>query len=105
MKFPLHRIEIETDSEQELDRAIQRELNSLPTVVQQAYSDQDRFSFRLAIENFIVGLLKEIKTTPLRSRHWQAPRYTLILQWEKTQGLINFNGQEIVIPFTDHDIN
>lgn len=101
MKFPLYTFEVETNSEKDFVRSIQRELNSLPSVVERNISDRDRLAFRLTLEDFVVGLLKEMTPRQSLSRLWMTPSYTLLVQIEKTQASIFFNGQEKIIRFTE----
>lgn len=99
MQFPLHQFEIETDSDKSLAGLVMREIHSLPAIVKLEFSDADRFAFRLILEEYVVGLLKEMQASALRSRHWTTPCYRLVVLFERGQITINFNGQEKVISY------
>lgn len=105
MKFPLHKFEIETDSDKELDRHIRREIHSLPMSVKQEFSDAERFAFQLILEEYVVGLLKELKSASLRTRHWMTTGYRLIVIFERGQITISFNGQEKVLRYPKAEHN
>ena len=99
MKSPLHRFEIETDSDEELDRHIRREIHSLPTSVQREFSDAERFGFQLILEEYVVGLLKEMQAVALRTRHRMTVGNRLVVVFEKRLITISFNGQEKVLHY------
>ncbi|WP_417397640.1 hypothetical protein [Gimesia chilikensis] len=99
MKFPLHRFEIETDSERQLSGEVQRELLSVPKIVKQEFSEQEWFAFQLVLEEYVVELLKERRSAALRSRHGIAGTCQLSVLFEQRQILISFNGQEKVLQY------
>ncbi|MCA9004623.1 MAG: hypothetical protein KDA70_05060 [Planctomycetaceae bacterium] len=99
MKFPLHTFEVSSPSEKDFIRLLQKAMNRLPSVVEQEISDADRFRFRLILEDYVVGLLKDMQAIQQLSRKWTPSDYVIIVQYEKTQGTICFNGQEQVIHF------
>ncbi|WP_417388982.1 hypothetical protein [Gimesia sp.] len=99
MKFPLYTFEVTSPSEKEFVRLLQRALNSLPAVVEQEISAADRFRIRLMLEDYVVGLLKDVRALQPLSRNWIRSDYLIIVQFEKTQATICFNGQELVIRF------
>ncbi|QDT86840.1 hypothetical protein [Gimesia chilikensis] len=101
MMFPLHRIEIETDSERQLYGEVQRELLSVPKIVKQEFSEQEWFAFRLVLEEYVVELLKERRSAALRSRHGIAGSCQLSVLFEQRQILISCNGQEKVLQYPE----
>ncbi|HAW28089.1 MAG TPA: hypothetical protein DCY03_08220 [Planctomycetaceae bacterium] len=100
MKFPLHTFEVSSQSEKDFIRLLQKALDRLPSVVEREISDADRFRFRLILEDYVVGLLKDMQAIQHLSRNWTPSDYLIIVQFEKTQGTICFNGQEQVIHFS-----
>ncbi|QDT92956.1 hypothetical protein [Gimesia algae] len=100
MKFPLHTFEVSSPSEKAFIRLLQKALDRLPAIVEQEISGADRLRFRLILEDYVVGLLKDMQASQHLSRNWTPSDYLIIVQFEKTQGTICFNGQQQVIPFT-----
>ncbi|QDT44439.1 hypothetical protein Pan241w_45480 [Gimesia alba] len=101
MNFPIHKILIQTDSEKKIGGLVQGELAHIPPEIEQAISDRDRFAFRLILEEFVVGLLKEMKSEQNFIQRGTAPHYQLEIILDHSRGMICFNGHQKVVRFSN----
>lgn len=101
MTFRVHKILIQTDSEKNIGGLVQGELSHIPAEIEQTVSDRDRFAFRLILEEFVVGLLKEMKTEQHFTQRMTAPHYQLEIILDHSRGMICFNGHQKVVRFSN----
>ena len=101
MSFPIHKILIQTDSEKKIGGLVQGELANIPPEIEQAISDRDRFAFRLILEEFVVGLLKEMRPEQNPTQGGTTARYQLEMILDHSRGMICFNGVQKVVRFSN----
>lgn len=98
MSLPFHTIEVVADNEQELGRLFQIEYLSIPPDLKKQIDKRDLFTCQLLIEEFVVGLLPEVKQETQIQR-WQTPRYQIKIEVGVKYFSICFNGHRKIFPW------
>lgn len=91
MRIPLYQFEVTTDNERELGNLFRNAYFDIPTEIEQKIDVRDLFAIRLYTEEFVVGLLPEVKQKTL-TQHWQTPRYQIKIELGIKYLSICFNG-------------
>ncbi len=84
-------MQVATDNERELGNLFQNEYLNIPPTVKLQIDPRDLFACQLFTEEFVVGLLPEVKQETL-SQGWQSPRFQIKIELGIKFFSICFNG-------------
>ncbi|QDT96103.1 hypothetical protein [Gimesia aquarii] len=91
MRKPIHTIQVETDSELEIEKLLRDAYLNIPSEIEQQNTEEDLFAIRLYIMEYVVGLLPEVRSESAPPR-WKSPRYEIKIELGIKYFSICFNG-------------